>query len=166
MSRYNTILPNDVVNGNGVCTSFWVQGCNHHCPDCFNKETWDFKSGQPYTDHTKWEIIEDIGANGLQRNFSILGGEPLAPQNLKMTEEVVEAVRKAYPTIEIVLWTGYQFNELLFSYDTTISNILSLIDYVVDGPFIIEEKDLNLKWRGSRNQHIRHKINDQWIIEE
>lgn len=166
MSKYHTILPNDVVNGNGVCVSFWVQGCPHHCPECFNPETWDFKEGQEYTEHTKWEIIEAIGANGVQRNFSILGGEPLAPQNIKMTFEVIETVRHAYPNIEIVLWTGYTFEELLFSYEPLINKILDSIDYVIDGPFIQEEKDLNLKWRGSKNQHIRKKEKDKWIIKE
>lgn len=163
MNKYHSIIPNDVVNGHGVCVSFWVQGCVHHCPNCFNPETWDFKEGKDYTEHTKWEIIEDIGANGLQRNFSVLGGEPLAPQNLTMTAEVIKAVRNAYPNIEIVLWTGYTFNELLMDYEPKIQEILSNIDFVVDGPFIEEEKDLSLQWRGSKNQHIWKKFNNEWI---
>ena len=110
--RYNKIIENDVTNGEGVCVSFWVQGCPHHCPDCFNPETWDFDNGELYTPHTKWEIIKAINANGITRNFSILGGEPLAPQNLPMTEEVVTAVRAAYPNIKIFLWTGYKFPNL------------------------------------------------------
>ena len=84
MSRYNTIIPNDVANGEGICVSFFVQGCPHHCPGCFNPETWDFIGGQEYTSHTKWEIIKAINANGIVRNFSVLGGEPLAPQNIFM----------------------------------------------------------------------------------
>ena len=110
--RYNKIIENDVTNGEGVCVSFWVQGCPHHCPGCFNPETWDFDNGELYTPHTKWEIIKAINANGIIRNFSILGGEPLAPQNLPMTEEVVTAVRAAYPDIKIFLWTGYKFPNL------------------------------------------------------
>jgi len=154
MSRYNTILTNDVVNGEGVCVSFFVQGCPHHCPGCFNEETWDFKGGQPYTEHTKWEIIEAIGANGIQRNFSVLGGEPLDEHNLKMTEEVISAVRAAYPNIKIFLWTGYTIEELSSSFDNKLGKILNTVDVLIDGPFIEEQKDLSLKLRGSKNQRI------------
>ena len=107
MSRYNAIIPNDVVNGRGVCVSFFVQGCPHCCPGCFNEETWDFHGGQPYTPEVKWNIIKAISANDITRNFSVLGGEPLAPQNIDMVWEVIDAVRHAYPHIEITLWTGY-----------------------------------------------------------
>lgn len=160
--KYNIIIPNDVVNGEGVCTSFFVQGCPHHCPGCFNEETWDFKGGQEYTDHTKWEIIQALGANGIQRNFSVLGGEPLAPQNLPMTEEVINAVRHAYPNITIYLWTGYTFDEILSNLNDNLKSILVNIDVLIDGPFIEDLKDLSLKLRGSSNQHIRKKINDAW----
>ena len=170
MSRYNVIIPNDVANGEGVCVSFFVQGCPHHCPGCFNEETWDFRGGQEYTEHTKWEIIKAIGANGLQRNFCVLGGEPLAPANLEMTEEVLSAVRAAYPDIKIFLWTGYTHLQLNTMYDE-IKNILNLIDILIDGPFIEEKKDLSLKLRGSSNQHIWHKIDSddvrpKWEIVE
>ena len=73
MSRYSAIIPNDVVNGRGVCVSFFVQGCPHHCPGCFNEETWDFHGGTPYTPEVKWEIIKLISANNITRNFSVLG---------------------------------------------------------------------------------------------
>lgn len=159
MSRYNAILTNDVVNGEGVCVSFFVQGCPHHCPGCFNEETWDFKGGQPYTEHTKWEIIEAIGANGIQRNFSVLGGEPLDEHNLKMTEEVISAVRAAYPNIKIFLWTGYTIEGLSSSFDNRLGKILNTIDVLIDGPFIEEQKDLSLKLRGSKNQRIFRRDN-------
>jgi anaerobic ribonucleoside-triphosphate reductase activating protein len=162
MNRYNAIIPNDVVNGRGVCTSFFVQGCPHHCPGCFNEETWDFKGGQEYTSHTKWEIIEAIGANGLQRNFSILGGEPLALENIEMVEDVLGTVRQAYPEIEITLWTGYTFEELKERPSDIQSKILNQINILVDGRFIEDEKDLSLQLRGSKNQHIWKKINNEW----
>ena len=162
MSRYNAIISNDVVNGHGVCTSFFVQGCPHHCPGCFNEETWDFKGGQPYTPEVKWEIIKSIGANGLQRNFSILGGEPLALQNLEMVNEVISAVRHAYPDIEVCLWTGYTLEELQARPSEDLSNILNQIDILIDGQFINEQKDLNLQLRGSTNQRIWKRNNDSW----
>lgn len=164
MSKYNVIIPNDVANGEGVCVSFFVQGCPHHCKGCFNPETWDFDGGASYTEHTKWEIIEAIGANGLQRNFSILGGEPLAPQNLSMTEEVVCAVRAAYPKIKIFLWTGYNFEELA-ALNEDLFKILDCVDVIIDGQFVEEEKDLDLRLRGSKNQRIWIKEKGVWKVE-
>ena len=166
MSRYNTIIKNDITNGEGVCVSFFVQGCPHCCPGCFNPETWDFNAGKDYTEHTKWEIIKAIGANGIQRNFSVLGGEPMTLQNLEMVSEVISAVRVAYPDITIFLWTGYTYNELITRQDDKTIQILSLIDVLIDGPFIEKQKDLSLKLRGSRNQHIRRKTNGQWEIQD
>ena len=166
MSRYNAIIPNDVVNGHGVCVSLFTQGCPHHCPGCFNEETWDFRGGQPYTPEVKWNIIKAISANNITRNFSILGGEPLAPQNIDMVWEIVDAVRHAYPDIEITLWTGYTYKELMVQPSENLLNILNNIDILVDGPFIEEEKDLSLQLRGSRNQHIWIKKDNDWEIEE
>lgn len=166
MSRYNKIIKNDVVNGEGVCVSFWVQGCPHHCKGCFNKETWDFNLGKEYDNTIKWEIIEAISANGIERNFSILGGEPLALQNLEMVEELVKAIRHAYPKIKIFLWTGYQFEDLISSPTEIIQHILSNIDVLIDGVFIEDLKDLSLKLRGSSNQHIYVKEQDNWELKE
>lgn len=166
MSRYSVIIPNDVVNGRGVCVSFFVQGCPHHCPGCFNEETWDFYGGMPYSPEVKWNIIKAISANNLTRNFSVLGGEPLAPQNLNMTWEVIDAVRHAYPHIEITLWTGYTFEQLMVQPDETLLNILNNINVLVDGPFIEEEKDLTLRLRGSCNQRIWVKNHGVWEIED
>ena len=154
--RYNKIIENDVTNGEGVCVSFWVQGCPHHCPGCFNPETWDFDNGELYTPHTKWEIIKAINANGIIRNFSILGGEPLAPQNLPMTEEVVTAVRVAYPDIKIFLWTGYKFPNLKTT-NEYIKTILNCTDVIIDDKFKEKYKNLNLRLRGSLNQRIWEK---------
>lgn len=162
MSRYNTIIKNDVVNGEGVCVSFFVQGCPHRCPGCFNLETWDFQNGKPYTEQVKKEIIDAIGANNITRNFSVLGGEPLASQNLTMTEEVVTIVRKTYPEITIFLWTGYTLSQLKSTNNDQVNNILNQIDVLIDGEFIERQKDLNLKLRGSSNQIIWRKQNGQW----
>ena len=165
MSRYSAIIPNDVVNGHGVCVSFFVQGCPHHCPGCFNEETWDFHGGVPYTPEVKWNIIKAIAANNINRNFSVLGGEPLAPQNIDMTWEIIDAVRHAYPNIEITLWTGYTYEELMVQPTENLLNILNTINILVDGPFIEKEKDLSLKLRGSRNQRIWVRKNNRWEIE-
>ena len=156
MNKYKTIIKNDIVNGEGVVVSFWVQGCPHHCPGCFNPETWSFKSGNPYTKETRKEIIEAISANNIQRNFSVLGGEPLASENLEMTEDIVRSVRAAYPDIKIYLWTGYEFDKLpRFA-------IFDFVDVIIDGPFIKDLKNLDLKLRGSSNQRIWIKENNLW----
>lgn len=165
MNRYNAIIPNDVVNGHGVCVSFFVQGCPHHCPGCFNEETWDFNGGKSYTPEVKWNIIKAISANNITRNFSVLGGEPLAPQNIDMTWEVIDAVRHAYPHIEITLWTGYTYEQLMKQPTENLLNILNTIDILIDGPFIEKEKDLSLKLRGSRNQRVWKRKNSLWEIE-
>lgn len=164
--RYNTILANDVVNGEGVCVSFFVQGCPHRCEGCFNPETWDFSGGREYTSDVKWEIIKLISANNIQRNFSVLGGEPMSMRNLEMTDEVISAVRTAYPSIKIFLWTGFFLFDLINLNDEHVNSILSKVDYVIDGPFDEKLKDLSLKLRGSSNQKIWTKINNNWVEQD
>ena len=161
--RYAAIIPNDITNGEGICTSFFVQGCPHHCKGCFNPETWDFTGGKQFTEKTVEEILEAIGANGIERNLCVLGGEPLAPENTDMTRHIVSAVRNTYPNIKIYLWTGYTFDQIK-TYE--IIPILKYIDVLIDGPFIEEGKDLSLHLRGSRNQHVYVKKNNHWELEE
>lgn len=163
MNRYNTIIKNDIVNGEGVCVSFFVQGCPHRCKGCFNPETWDFDGGKPYTEETKKEIIEAISANGIQRNFSILGGEPLSGKNIEMTEDIVKTVRNTYPDIKIFLWTGYDFEDSFHYID--FYEIIQYVNVIIDGKFVEELKDLNLKLRGSSNQRIWIKEEGFWRIQ-
>ena len=110
--RYAGLIKNDMVNGEGVCVSFWTQGCPHRCPGCHNPETWDFDGGMEVPTDIKGQIIKAISANGVERNFSVLGGEPLCPENIELTCSVITAVRAAYSDIKIYLWTGYTFNAL------------------------------------------------------
>lgn len=185
--NYAKIDKNDITNGEGVCVSLWVSGCPIHCPECHNESLWDFDGGQPFTTETLQEILDAISANGIQRNFSILGGEPLAPQNRDAVEKIVSRVRDEYPDIKIYLWTGYKKEDLavyaqeLFSgmrhslrtgerlaqSALTISSILSNINYLIDGPYIAAERDITLKLRGSRNQRIWGKDPEgKWQIIE
>lgn len=151
--RYIAIKENDIANGPGVNVSFWVSGCPHHCKGCFNSETWDYNTGKDFTRDTLNEIFEALTANGVQRGFSLLGGEPLCPSNLNLSTLVIHEVRKKFPDIKINVWTGYLYEDIIKSKRIT-EDILPYIDMLVDGPFIEEEKDLTLKWRGSRNQKI------------
>ena len=159
MNRYNTIIKNDIVNGEGVCVSFFVQGCPHHCKGCFNPETWDFKKGKPYTEETKKEIVEAISANGILRNFSVLGGEPLALQNLIMTTDIIKTVAVKYPNIKIYLWTGYDFK------DISHFEVIDFVDVIIDGKFIENLKNLDLGLRGSSNQKIWVREKGEWKIQ-
>lgn len=152
--RYSNIIKNDIVNGENICVSFWTQGCPTHCPGCQNSAIWDFNGGKEFTPATITEIIQAISTNGIQRNFSILGGEPLCDENLFLTTLVIQEVRKAYPNIKIFLWTGYYYEDLLKRENPHLKYILDNINYLIDGPFIQAERDITLKLRGSRNQHI------------
>ena len=161
--RYAGIIPNDVVNGEGICVSIFTQGCPHHCPGCFNPGTWDYEGGLPLPPGYKEKIIKLISANGIQRNFSILGGEPLCPENREFVLDIVTTVRERYPNIKIFLWTGYEYQELLTNNNPVVNSILEKINVLIDGPFIEEKKDLTLKLRGSSNQTIRKNIDGNFI---
>ena len=156
-NRYAGLITNDFSNGQGVCVSFWTQGCPHKCKGCHNPETWDFNGGQEIPYNIKEIIIEAISKNNIIRNFSILGGEPLCDENLKLTKEIINEVRKFFPKIKIFIWTGYTLESLKKRKNSYVDNILSSIDVLIDGPFIESKKDLTLKLRGSKNQRILYK---------
>ena len=151
--RYAALKRNDIVNGEGVVVSLFMQGCPHHCHGCFNPETWDPQGGKEVDINKLIAEIEDaISANGVIRNFSILGGEPFAPYNARYTYYIVSQIRKKYPNIKIYIWTGYYFDDI--KDNEWVRNIIQNIDYIIDGPFEEDKKDITLKLRGSSNQHI------------
>lgn len=154
MDRYAGLITNDFANGIGTCVSFWAQGCPHHCPGCQNPETWDFEGGKELPTDMRGQIIKAICANGIIRNFSVLGGEPLCEKNLDEVDKIITGVRTAFPHIKIFVWTGYLLEELRERHDKRIDHILSQIDILIDGPFIQEKRDITLKLRGSINQRI------------
>lgn len=162
MLRYAGLIKNDIADGPGVCVSFWTQGCPHKCPGCHNPETWDFEGGKELPNDILDQIDEAIAANGIERNFSILGGEPLCAENISLIFILVDHVRKKFPNIKISIWTGYTLEELkqLDYYKSFIQPILALIDVLVDGPYIAEQRDITLPLRGSRNQRILYKDKD------
>lgn len=150
--RYAAIENNDYINGEGMCVSFWVQGCPHKCEGCHNPEAWSFEGGQELPNDYKGNIIKAISANGITRNFSVLGGEPLCSENLDLTLSTISAVRAAYPNIKIFLWTGYCLEDI--KENPVVKEILEQINVLIDGPFIQEQRDVTLKLRGSKNQRI------------
>lgn len=156
--RVASLIKNDTVNGEGICVSLWVQGCPHHCKGCHNPEQWDFNGGEyKNNDMLLEEIYNAISANGIQRNFSILGGEPLAPQNINDTYYILWEVKQRFPSIKTFVWTGYTLEQLKEMYKET---LLENVDVLIDGPFIKAERNITLKFRGSKNQRILYKGTD------
>lgn len=169
--NYAKIDVNDITNGEGVCVSLWVQGCIIHCPGCHNSSLWGFDGGTPFTEDTLNEIFTALSANGVQRNFSVLGGEPLAPQNISSMANVVKKVHEHYPNIKIYLWSGYTFDYLREQilpndYGFALQAIFQNINYLIDGPYIAAERDITLKLRGSRNQHIWERKDNSFVMKE
>ena len=153
--RIAGLTKNDTTNGEDICVSLWVQGCPHRCKGCHNPESWDFNGGEyKNNDILLEEIYDAISANGIQRNFSILGGEPLAPQNINDTYYILWEVKQRYPSIKTFVWTGYTLQQLQDLYEDT---LLDNVDVLIDGPFIKAERDITLKFRGSKNQRILYR---------
>lgn len=149
------MIKNDIAAGEGVNVSFFTQGCHFHCMGCHNPQTWDFSGGKEFTSETLEELLEALSANGIQRNLSIMGGEPLCAENIFLVNMIIFEVKKRYPNIKIYIWTGYTYEELLTRLDEPkVGTILDNIDYLIDGRFELGERDISLPMRGSRNQRI------------
>lgn len=156
--RYADLNKNDFINGEGISVSLWVQGCPHHCKGCHNPEQWNFEGGKYINNQL---LIEEIFAalteNGIQRNFSVLGGEPLAPQNINDTWEILWHVKRKFPDIKTYVWTGYTLEELYKLYESSKETLLENVDVLIDGRFELKQRDVTLKLRGSSNQRILYK---------
>ena len=145
--NYAKIKKVDIANGPGVRVSMFVSGCRNHCKGCFNPETWDFDYGRPFTRETEDEIIEALRPSWIQ-GLSILGGEPTEEENAAVLIPFLKRVRAVLPDKDIWLYSGYTYEMLRDK------EILTLVDVLVDGPFLLEQKDAGLAFRGSRNQRI------------
>lgn len=152
--KFAGLMENDFADGENICVSLWTQGCPFHCPECQNPQTWDFDGGHQVPDDLRGRIIKAISANGITRNFSVLGGEPLCEQNLDFVLNIITAVRIAYPDIKIFLWTGYTYQQLKERKDERIEKILKQINTLIDGRYDKDLRDTTLKLRGSSNQNI------------
>ena len=152
--RIAGVTPNDVINGKGVSVSVWLQGCPHRCKGCHNPETWNFEGGTLYNqDMLTFEILKLIEKNGLKRNLSILGGEPLCKENREFVQLLTKIVRNVHPEIKIYCWTGYNIEDIDPQY-------LKNIDVLIDGLYDETKRDVTLKLRGSLNQRILYKGKD------
>lgn len=153
---YATIKNVDIANGIGVRVSLFVSGCTHHCQDCFNEIAWDFHYGKEFTQETIDDIINALKPNHI-KGLSLLGGEPMELSNQEGLLLLLRAFHKEYPHKDVWCYTGYLLEDLLPGgkvHSEITDELLSYIDILVDGPFILEQKDIRLKFRGSSNQRI------------
>ena len=151
--RYSGVIYNDIAAAPGLCVTFFTQGCPHQCHGCHNPQTWDFEGGIEFTPNVLEEIIEGLTAQGIQRKLCIMGGEPLCAENEFLTLLVIKTVKERLPETPIYIWSGYTYEELLRK-SNNINQILELTDYLIDGPYIENLRDITLEMRGSSNQRI------------
>lgn len=154
--KYAEVLDCDVVNGKRIGISLFVQGCPEpHCKGCFNSQAWDFEGGEDLSDTKLDHLFRMIDRPYIKR-ISILGGEPLCKQNIDNVTAIVKECKEKFPEKQVWVWTRYSFET-----DISSKEIVKYADYIVDGEFILEQKDLSLAFRGSKNQHIWEKQADE-----
>lgn len=158
MMNYSEIKYFDIANGPGVRTSLFVSGCTHYCKGCFNEKAWNFEAGLPYTAEAESEIISSLLPDYIA-GLTILGGEPMEIRNQEGIVGLIKKIRKELPEKTIWVFSGYTFEELLDKgnlrcHGRHTMEILKNIDVLVDGRFVLELKNLSLKFRGSSNQRI------------
>ena len=156
--HYGEIKNCDVANGPGVRVTLFVSGCTNRCEGCFQPQTWDFSYGQPYTKETEDQIVSML-APGYITGLTLLGGEPFEPGNQRALLPLLRRVKAAYPQKSVWAFSGFTLEEELLRDGShprceVTDEMLSLIDVLVEGRFILAQKDLMLKFRGSRNQRI------------
>lgn len=153
--KYSGIIKDDIANGTGIRTSLFVSGCRNNCPGCFNKDAQDFNYGEEFTDKVIEDIIESVNSP-YYAGITILGGDPMEPENAEALLPLVNKFRERYNfDKDIWIYTGYLYEDILrLSNDDPRKKLLFETDVLVDGPFIMSLKDITLKFRGSSNQRI------------
>ena len=154
---YSTIKDCDIANGIGVRITLFVSGCTNHCKNCFQPQTWDFDFGEPFTEETEEKLLEMLKPDYIN-GLTLLGGEPMEPQNQRALVPFLKKVREAYPNKNIWCFTGFTYEVLKTDGShprcEVTDEMLSLIDVLVDGRYVDELKDLTLQFRGSSNQRL------------
>ena len=149
--NYEKIDKCSVSNGSGVRTVLWVSGCDIHCRNCQNPQTWDFNSGIPFTDDTMQEILYDLSKPYI-KGITLSGGHPLDPQNAPEVLKIVKRVKMVFPNKDIWIYSGYVWEDIIKN--NTLKEILKYTDILVDGAYVDELRDISLPFRGSSNQRI------------
>ena len=153
---YSVIKNCDIANGPGVRVVLFVSGCRHHCHGCFQPQTWDFSYGQPFTQDTVDELLRLLQPDYIA-GLTLLGGEPMEPENQPALLDLVRQVKQAYPEKNIWCFSGYLYDDLAAGKigDGAVTRaLLGLVDVLVDGEFILARKKLQLRFRGSENQRL------------
>lgn len=157
---YGAIKNFDIANGIGIRVSLFISGCRNCCKGCFQPQTWDFNYGQEFTPETEEQILKLLGSNHI-KGFSLLGGEPFEEENQAVLAPFLEKIKQTYPQKDIWCWTGYLYDKDLSAggrkHTEHTDRMLACIDTLVDGPFIEEQRNLMLEFRGSENQRILRK---------
>ena len=146
--RYNKIRKMDIANGPGVRVSIFMQGCEFHCKNCFNQETWGFDGGEEFTDETIKKVLNACD-NEYIEGLSILGGEPMHPKNIEGTTKLAKAFKEKFPNKTLWAWSGFTFEKYLKD-----KLVLNYVDVLVDGQYVDELHNPTLKWKGSSNQRV------------
>lgn len=165
--RYAGLLHNDFVNGEGVSVSLFTQGCPIHCPGCHNPDSWDFNGGiEVDEDALIAQVLEALPRNGIKRNLSILGGEPLCAENADFVHTLMWWVKTKYPETKIYIWTGYTLPQLDNRDDAVINKILRMVDVLIAGPYRQHERDITQPLIGSRNQIVWRRGKDNCLTQK
>ena len=167
--NYLQITHEDVCNGDGLRVVLWLSGCSHHCYNCQNPQTWNPDSGIQFDESAKQEIFNELSKDYIS-GITFSGGDPLHENNLDEVLKLIQEIRISFPEKTIWLYTGFEWNSLMAKIHQSIfenkdfehtieihkkrQEIIKLCDILVDGEYIDEQKDLALKWRGSKNQHV------------
>ena len=148
--KYLDIKTSDINNGEGLRVSLWVSGCEFRCKGCHNPQSWNKNNGKEFTMET-FKYLYEVLTTGIKRGLTIIGGEPLTDYNYEDVLLLVKSLRRLIPDLNIWVYTGYYYDELIEENKT---EIFDYIDVLVDGRYEEELKDKSLKWRGSSNQNI------------
>lgn len=155
--NYAKINKNDIANGIGVRVTLFVSGCTHFCKGCFNSEAWDFNYGQPFTTEVEEELLEALAPSWID-GLTLLGGEPMEPQNQRALLPFLKRIKEMYPKKTIWCFSGYTLEDELLKDSRArcevTDEMLSFIDVLVDGEFVEELKDISLRFKGSSNQRL------------
>ena len=146
--RYNKIRKMDIANGPGVRVSIFMQGCEFHCKNCFNSETWGFDGGEEFTDETIEKVLNACDKEYIEGR-SILGGEPMHPKNIEGTTKLAKAFKEKFPNKTLWAWSGFKYENYLKD-----KPVMNYVDVLVDGQYVDELHNPTLKWRGSSNQRV------------
>ena len=155
--HYGNIKNYDIADGEGVRVTLFCSGCTNRCEGCFQPETWDFCYGKEYTKETEDQLIQMLTNPNIQ-GLTLLGGDPFEPSNQRTLITLLRRVKQELPTKDVWAYTGFVYEQDLLEgqrkHTEVTDEMLSYIDVLVDGPFVIDEKDISLYFRGSTNKRV------------